>query len=217
MAVRLPDGTTIAIASSYGPTKTIEAITNADPAVATLGSSHAVLTGDVLEVTSGWPKLNGRIVKAGTVAGNDVPLLGINTSSTARYPIGAGTGSIREIASWQTISQIVESSSQGGDQQFVNYSFLDSDDEFQIPSTRTPQSLQFRIADDDTLPHYTILQEANEDRQPRALRATLPNGAVIFYNAYITLNETPTLTKGQIMTVQVTASLLALPTRYAAS
>jgi len=214
MSVRLPNGATLAIASTYGSVATLSALTNANPGVATLSASHGVSTGDIIEVTSGWAQLNNRIVKAGTVATNDVPLTGIDTTNTTTYPAGSGTGSVREITAWQQIVQVTDVSTQGGDQQFATYSFLESSDQFQIPTTRSPQSLQFSVGDDTSLPHYAVLKAANDDRLQRALRVSLPGGSVIYYNAYITLNETPTLTKDQIMTFSVTASLLARPVRY---
>ena len=214
MSVSLPDGSTLAIASTYGTGFTVSAITNANPGVATLSSSHGVATGDFFEITSGWPRLNNRIIKAGTVATNDVPLTGVNTSSTATYPAGAGTGTGREITGWQTITQVLDLTSSGGDQQFVNYSFLDSKDEFQIPSVRSPIQIQFRIADDTSAAHFVVLQAADDDRLQRAIRLTLPSGAIILYNAIVTVGQTPSMSKGQVMSIPVTASLQAIPTRY---
>ena len=83
MSVKLPNGTTFAIATAYGASKNMTAVTNADPGVATLEASHGITTGDFFEVTSGWSRLTNKIVKAGTVATNDVPLLGIDTSLTS--------------------------------------------------------------------------------------------------------------------------------------
>ena len=48
------------------------------------------------------------------------------------------------------------------------------------------------------------------------MKITLPSGAVLLYNAYISLNKTPSLTVNEIMAVEVTLSLLAEPVRYAA-
>ena len=48
----------------------------------------------------------------------------------------------------------------------------------------------------------------------RAVRVVLPNGAEILYNAYISLNKTPSLTVNEIMACEVTLSLLAEPVRY---
>lgn len=215
MAVRLPNGSLIAIASAYGTVRDMTALTNANPAVATLEASHGVATGEIIEVTSGWSKLNGRIVRAGTVATNDVPLTGINTTDTAKYPPGGGTGSVREISTWQQILQILEITSSGGDQGFTNYSFLEDDTERQIPTQKSPITLNIQIADDDSLAHFPILVAADEDRLPRAVRLTLPSSALIFYNGFVTFNTTPSLNKNEVMALQATLSLTAAPTRYA--
>ena len=47
------------------------------------------------------------------------------------------------------------------------------------------------------------------------LKATLPNGSIILYNGYVSLNQTPSFTKGQLMVVKATFSLQGLPIRYA--
>ncbi|MGH8430340.1 MAG: phage tail tube protein [Solimonas sp.] len=49
---------------------------------------------------------------------------------------------------------------------------------------------------------------------PRAVKVTLPDGSVILYNAYISLNKTPSLTVNELMACQVTLSLLAETVRY---
>ncbi len=214
MSVRLPNGATLAIVSTYGTSAVMSAVTNASPGHATLAGGHGITTGEYMEVTSGWPKLNGRIVKAGTVATNDVPLTGIDTTDVNKYPVAGGTGSVRGVTAFQTITQILDLATSGGAQQFATYEFLDSDDQFQIPTVRSPLSLLFHIADDTSLPHYALIAAASDDRQQRALLLTLPGGSIITYNAYVTLNTTPSLTKGNIMALEVTASLLALPVRY---
>lgn len=214
MAVRLPNGSLLEIASAYdGSSKTMSAVTNADPGVATL-SDGLLSAGDFVVVTSGWSKLNSRVVKLGTPSTDAYPLTGIDTTDTTKFPAGSGTGSVLRVSTWQQISQVLDLMTQGGNQQFATYELLESDDQFQIPTVRAPQSLQIHIADDTSLPHYAILAAADADRQPRALRVTLPGGSVIVYNAYITMNPTPSLTKGQVMALEVTASLLALPVRY---
>ena len=215
MAVSLPNGALVAIASGYGASKSMTALTNADPGVATLESSHGVATGDIIEVTSGWSRLTDKVLRAGTVATNDVPLEGYDTTSTSIYPSGAGTGSVREITGWTQLSQILTSSSSGGDQQFLEYQFLESDAKKRIPTFKNPSGISFSIADDPSLSGYQLVSDANDDRLARAVRITLPSGALIFYNAYISLNRTPSLTVNELMAVEVTLSLLNEPVRYA--
>ena len=215
MSVRVPNGSIVAIASGYGASKAMTALTNDDPGVATLESSHGVATGEYIEVTSGWARLSGKIVRAGTVATNSVPLEGIDTTLTSIYPAGGGTGTVREITGWTQLAQILTSSSEGGEQQFLTYQFLESDQEKRIPTTKSAAGLTFTVGDDPTLPGYILASEANDDRLPRAVRITLPDSSILLYNAYISLNKTPTLTVNELMAVQVTLSLLNEPVRYA--
>jgi len=214
MAFSVPNGALVAIASGYGAVKTMSVLTNANPGVATLEASHGVATGDIIEVTSGWLRLTDKVVRAGTVATNDVPLEGINTTSTATYPAGSGTGSVREITGWTQLSQILSSSSSGGEQQFVEFQPLEADQQRRLPTVKSASGLTLMVADDPSLAGYALALVANDDRQPRAVRITLPGGALIFYNAYITLNKTPTLTVNEIMACEVTLSLKNEPVRY---
>lgn len=214
MAISLPNGALVAIASGYGASKTMSAITNANPGVATLEASHGITTGDFFEVTSGWSRLTDKIVKAGTVSTNDVPLAGIDTSLTSIYPSGGGVGTVREITGWTQLSQILNSSSSGGEQQFLEYQLLEADAQKRIPTYKSAAGLTFSIADDPTLAGYILASTANDDRLPRAVKITLPSGSVILYNAYISLNKTPSLTVNEIMACEVTLSLLAEPVRY---
>jgi hypothetical protein len=214
MSVALPNGATIAIAASYGTTKQMTALTNATEGVATLEASHGIIVGDVFELTSGWSRLTDRIVRAKTVSTDDVTLEGVNTSDTTLYPAGTGTGSIREVLTWQQIQQVLDANTAGGEQQFTNYSFLEDAFERQIPTNRSPQSITLQIADDTTLPHYNVLATADDDRKKRAIRIVLPGGSVLYYNAYVSMNRTPSLTKNQVMALTVNLSLLSQPTRY---
>ncbi len=73
MAVTLTTGTLVAIASTYGSSVNMTAISNASEAVATLAGGHSVVVGDYLEVTSGWDRLDKRIVVRRTESKVQVP------------------------------------------------------------------------------------------------------------------------------------------------
>lgn len=217
MSVSLPNGALVAIAASYGAVKTMSALTNGNFPQATLEASHGIINGDIIEVTSGWSRLTDKVVRASSVGSptvNDIDLEGIDTSLTSVYPAGGGTGSVREILSWTQLSQILSSGSSGGDQAFLEYQFLEADAKKRIPTFKNPAGITFSIADDPLLAGYILASVANDDRLPRAVRVTLPSGAFIFYNAYISLNKTPSLTVNELMACEVTLSLLAEPVRY---
>ena len=216
MAVSLPNGSIVKLASGYGAAKSVTAISNAAEAVATLEASHGIVVGDFVEVTSGWSKLNNRIVRVSAVATNDVTLEGFNSTSTSRFPAGGGIGSVRKVSGWTQLAQILNSSSSGGEQQFATYQFLEDDDEKRIPTSKSAAGISFTVADDPDLPGYILAQEADEDRLPRAAQVLLSNGSILLYNAYVSLSTIPSLTVNEPMSTEATLSLLSSPVRYAA-
>ncbi len=214
MAVALPNGVTLALATTYGSAKTVSALTNANPSSAS-ATAHGFTDGDFVEITSGWTRLNNRIVRVDAPTTDAFSVEGIDTSSTTLYPVGTGSGSAREITAWTQISQILELSTSGGDMQFATYSFLESDAESQLPTQASAMSLTISIADDPTLAGYIALAAAAETRALTGLKATMPNGSVLLYNGYVSLNSTPSMTKGSVMACQATFSLQGKPVRYA--
>lgn len=215
MGYRLPNGSVLHIASGFEAVKNMTALSNADPAAATLESSHGVIAGDILQVTSGWGRIDGRVVKAGTVNVNDVELLGIDSTDTVRYSPGAGAGTVREINAWTQITQVLEVESTGGEQAFATFKFLEEDDQRQLPTSRSPVSMTLRVADDASLPWYAVVDAADESGVATPLRLTLKNGNKIYYNAIVSLQRTPSLTQDQVMAVTIALSLVGRITRYA--
>ncbi|MBV2160246.1 phage tail protein [Achromobacter denitrificans] len=215
MAVSLPNGVILSLATAYGLSKPITAITNANPGVAS-SAAHGLANGALVEVKSGWQKINERIVRVADAAAGAFSLEGMNTSSQIQFPPGTGIGSVREITAFTQITQILEVSTSGGEMQFATYSFLENDFESQVPTQASAQSMEITIADDPSLAGYKALQVAAELREPRALRITFPNGSMILYYGILSFNETPSMTKGEVMGVRATFSLQSRPVRYAA-
>jgi hypothetical protein len=214
MAVSVPNGALVAIASGYNPSVNVTDISNASPAVAT-AAGHSFKTGDYVEIVSGWSRLTNKIVRVGQVTTTTFELEGYDTTLTSIYPAGAGGGTARSVAGWTQLSQIISTSSSGGDQQFLEYQFLEADAQQRIPTFKNAAGLTLSVGDDPTQPGFILASTANDDRLPRAVRITLPSGAKILYNTYVSLNKTPSLTVNELMACQVTLSFLNEPVRYA--
>lgn len=214
MAITLAVGTQVAIASTYGAAFAMSAITNASEAVATLGVGHGTVVGDYIELTSGWDLLNGRIARAKAVATNDVTLELIDTSSTTRYPAGTGTGTVRRITAWTTLSQITAGISvSGGDQQFADITSLTDRTQKQIPTTRSPVQVTLPVYDDPSLSWYATVRTASETATSAAVRMTFPNTSKLVANAYWSLQQVPTI-EDSTLRATVNMSFVADPTRY---
>lgn len=214
MTVRVPNGSLWHIASGYGSAITVSALSNADPAVAT-ANSHGLSDGDIVEVTSGWSRLTNKIVRVDAQDSNSFQLEGIDTTNTTIYPAGSGVGSVREITGWTQLQQILGVNTAGGEQQFLDYQFLEDDAQKRIPTFKSPITLTLNIGDDPELAGYLLAEEANDDRLVRALRCTLPSGALLFYNGFVSVNKTPSMNVNELMQVPITVALQAEPVRYA--
>ena len=215
MAVSLPNGSTFSLGLSYGAPIVVTAISNAKPAVCS-ALAHGLQDGDLVEVTSSWSKLNNRIFRVSASVAGTFALEGTDTTKTSIFRPGGGRVTVREIETQEQITQVLENTSSGGEMGFTEVSFLEDDFSSQLPTQASAQSLALKIADDPALPGYIAVKAASESRTPRALIAALPSGSLILYNAIVSLNETPTFTKNEVMAVTATFSLKTPPVRYAA-
>jgi len=215
MAITLSTGTVAAIAKTYGAVVNMTALTNAAEAVSTLAAGHACAVGDYLEVSSGWGRLDKRIVRVKTVATNDVTFEGINTTSTTLYPASSGTGSIRRITAWDNLSQLKDFSASGGDQQFADITAIDDVVERKVPTIRSAVTLSMTVHDDPALAWYATVQAASDTATPAGLRLSFPNGTKLVANAYWSLQKTPNVAKNEALTAKIDASYAADPVRYA--
>ena len=214
MAITLATGTALSIASTYGASVTMSALTNASEAVATLAGGHSVIVGDFLEVTSGWDLLNNRIVRVKTVATNDITFEGINTTG-ANYPTGTGIGSIRRITAWTTISQVQSFDTSGGDLNFADITTITDKTQKQVPTTRSAQALSMTVFDDATLAGQIAVQAASDLSTPAAFRIVFANNSRMVINGYWSINSAPAVAVNAPLTNNITFSGLALATRYA--
>lgn len=215
MSITLSTGSIIAIAKTYGSSVNMTAITNASEAVATLAAGHGVSAGDYLEVTSGWGRLDKRIVRAKTVATNDVTLESIDTTSTTIYPAGQGTGTIRRITAWTNLSQIEDIQTSGGDLQYADITAIDDVVAKQIPTIRSPVTMTLTTFDDPSLTWYADVSAADTARTPYGMRLSAPNGSKLVANAYWGLQRVPQIGKNAALKTQIGLTYAAEPVRYA--
>jgi len=215
MSVSLPNGITWAIAATYASSLTVTAASNASECVLTV--TNTLVAGDFVEFTSGWSLANGRVFRVKSPSGTQITLEGFNTSSTSTFPAGSGTGSIRKIATWTQVSQMVNLTSSGGEAQYLNYSFLEDSYERTIPTTTSAQTLSFEIADDPSLAGQQAISAAAQSRAVTALKGVFPQSATsaILYNCIFSFDDTPSMNKNQLMTCKGGAALQGRPVRYA--
>ncbi len=215
MAIELAQGTTIAIASAYGAAKTMSAISNASEAVATLEASHGVLQNDIVEITSGWDRLNGRIARVKTVSTNDVTLELIDTSSTSNYPAGAGTGSVRKISTWTALTQLAGITADTPQIQYIDITTLANQTRQRIPGLDESPNMSIDVFYDPSLSWVAAVLAASDANALAAVRMITPGGRKIYANAYWKMSRFPQISIGDAIKNALSLTFNSIPSSYA--
>ena len=203
MAVTLANGSIVQIATKLVTEKKVTAISNEAEAVCT-ATAHGLQNGDYVALLSGWGVLNERVFRVTSV----------DTRDLNKFPAGSGAGSFQKVEAWQQVTQIMEVSSSGGEQQFVEFGFLEDDFERKLPTTQSAYSMTFKIADDPNLPGYKAAQAASDSGKLTPMRIILKNKSVVVYNGYVSMSPMPQLVRNEVMAVNMTYSLSGLFNRY---
>lgn len=213
MSYTLPNGSTVHIGSAYGSDLTVSAATNANPCVMT-STAHGLSNGDYVVATSGWTRTTDRVFRVANVTANTFELEGHDTSDTDVYTAGSGTGSVKKVTTWTQISQVLNITSQGGEQQYATYQPLEGDREVRIPTIKSGGGLDMEVGDDPTLAGFVAAMAANDDRVARAVRITAANSSKSLFYSYVSADKVPQMNVNQVMTARVSLSHLNEATRY---
>ena len=211
---QVPTGTTFFIASTFASPKTTTAVSNATEAVVT-SAAHGFANGDIVEITSGWGRINRRIFRIKGVATDTFTLEGQDTTNTTFFPTGSGAGSVRKVTNWTQITSVMNPQSQGGDPRTVTYRFIESDVDYSINDGFNATSYTLEMdADSIGSLGYAALKTLTEVQTDTCLRINTRNGAVIYQPCTVVLNEAVRMQDGQINRVKATFNGNNRVTRY---
>lgn len=214
---QVPTGTTVFVASVFASSLTVSAASNATECVLTMASTSGLANGDIVEVTSGWGRLNGRAFRVKSlVANTSITLEGADTTSTTFFPVGSGAGSVRKVTTWQQITQITGISSSGGDPVTVDYKYLESDVRYKINDGFNGSDYTLTLdADAIGTAGYTALKSLTDVQTNTILRVITRSGQINLIPGTVALNEAVAMNDGQINTVTAAMSANNRLTRYA--
>ena len=204
----LSNGTQVFVEGSRGEAVEVTAISNAARPVLTVADSSGIEVGNHLLFTaSSSALLADKHVRVTAVTGTSITVEGIDTSNTTKFPAGL-TGEVVKIISWLEVPCVQDVSTDGGEQQFVNFQCLSDDREQQIPTYKSAVTNTFTFAHEYTNPVYPVLRNYDESGQvvaiylyvPRAQEMRLQSGTIAF-------NDTPTIGVNEIETVSISVSI----------
>jgi len=195
-----PTGTIYSVATAFASAKTVSAISNAAEASVSC-TAHGYSVGDILQIFSGWGKLNRRAIRVKSATTDAFVAEGINTTNTEFYPSGSGVGTVRKATTFTTVNKILNQQNSGGEPKNIVVKFLESDSEESIFDGFSAVTESFDIdADEFGGTAYAALVALTEVQTDTLLKKTLKSGSMIFTPARIALNENVKMSDGSIMT-----------------
>lgn len=213
MAYYFPEGSSQQFSSTFASAKTVSAVTNANPAVAT-STAHSYATNDEILFTSGWEDATDTVYKIEVVDANSFKILGLDTSNTSFYPSGSGTGTAQKISGWTAIPQVLTISSSGGDARFTEVNPLAKRNGVKIPTGFNATSVTLTLAHDAGNANYQTMIGISRTLSKVAFKQVISGGAVTYGYGYMSASEMPKLNNNQVNTVDAALSVLGRSISY---
>ena len=213
MAYSLPEGSSQQFSNTLAAAKTITAITNANPAVATC-TGHGYTTGDEIKLSSGWEDANDSVYKIESVDANSFKILGLDSTNTSFFPAGSGGGSAQKLSAWTAIPQVLTISASGGDARFTDVNPLAKRNGIRIPTGFNATSVTLSLGFDATTPAYKTMVDISRSLSKVAFKQVLSGGSVQYGWGYLNVSEFPKLNNNQVNTVDAALTFLGRTMSY---
>lgn len=174
-------GVRVEIAATYGSDKTVSAVTQANPGVAT-STSHGMANDTVgyFYSVGGMAQLEKQACRVKNQATNTFELQGLNTSGYSAYT----SGLFKPVATWSTLAEATSYSLGGGASEKLDVTtLLDIVRKEEIGLLPVQSVTMNVIAQDTPSAAMTLLENAVQTQGVVVVRITLPNGAVRIFTA----------------------------------
>lgn len=213
MAYSLPEGSSQQFSNTLASAKTVTAITNANPAVATC-TGHGYTTGDEIMLSSGWEDATDSVYKIESVDSNSFKILGLDSTNTSFFPAGSGGGSAQKLSAWTAIPQVLTISASGGDARFTDVNPLAKRNGIRIPTGFNATSITLSLGFDATNASYKSMVGISRSLSKVAFKQVLSGGSTQYGWGYLTVSEFPKLNNNQVNTVDAALTFLGRTMSY---
>ncbi len=213
MAYKFPEGSAFYFSSTFAAAKTITALTNASPAVAT-STAHGYVDNDEVLLLSGWEDANESVFRVDQIDANSFGVLGLTATDTNFFPVGSGIGSAQKISGWTAIPQVLTIATSGGDPKFTTISPLAKRNAINVPVGFNPASITLTLGHDASNAQYQAMLALSRSLSKVAFKMVLSGGGTSYGYGYMAVSEFPALNSGQANTVTASFSLLGRSLSY---
>ena len=190
MAYYFPPGTKYFYSNTLASAKTVTAVTNASPAVAT-ATSHGYTDADPLLFNSGWPDADATVFEADQLTADTFSLLGLNATDTNVYASGSGGGTTQKVSTWVEIPQILSASTSGGGIKYGTISPLGSRQDTKQPIGFDAIGVDLKLGYDPNNATIQAMQALTRVFSKVALKMVLPGGGRVYGYGNIACSEFP--------------------------
>lgn len=214
MAYSFPEGSSFQFSTTFASAKTVTAITNASPAVAS-ATGHGYVDGDFVLMQSGWEDLTDTLVKVDQLTADTFSLLGVNATDTNFYPSGAGAGTAQLVSNFKAIPQVLTIATSGGDPRFTTIQPLAKRNAINVPTGFNAASITLTLGYDPSNATYQEMLDVSRTLSKVAFRMVLSGGIQTVGYGYMSVSEVPSLNSNQANQVTASFSLLGRALSYA--
>jgi len=190
MAYYFPPGTKYFYSNTLATAKTVSAVTNANPAVAT-STSHGFTDGDPLLFSSGWQDAANTVFEVDQLTVDTFSFLGLNATDTNIYASGSGVGSVQKVSTWVEIPQILTASTSGGGIKYGTISPLGSRQDTKQPIGFEAIGVDLKLGYDPANATIQAMQALTRVSGKVALKLVLPGGGRVYGYGNIACSEFP--------------------------
>lgn len=213
MALFFPEGSIQNFSQTFASAKTITALTNANPAVAT-SVAHGYATGDEILLTSGWEDATDTVYRITVLTADTFSIQGLDTTNTSFYPAGTGTGTAQKISGWTSIPQVLTISGSGGDARFTDVQLLSKRNAIRVPTGFNATSITLTLAHDAGNANYQTMLGISRNLSKVAFKQVISGGSVTYGYGYLSVSEMPTLNSNQVNQVNAAMTVLGRSISY---
>ena len=205
MAYHFPAGTKGFFSTALAAAKTVSAITNATPAVAT-STGHGYTDGDPIMLTSGWQDASDAVFEVDQLSADTFSLLGLNATDTNVYAAGTGAGTAKKVSDWVEIPQLLTITTNGGGIKYGTVDPIGSRQASKQPVGFEAIGIDMKLGYDPTNVTIQTLQGLTRSFSKCVFKLVLPGGGRVYGYGNIACSEVPEIGSKETP-LQITASI----------
>jgi hypothetical protein len=213
MSYYFPEGSSQQFSQTFAGAKSISALTNANPAVAT-SVAHGYTSGDEILLTSGWEDATASVFKITVLTADTFSILGLDSSNVSFFAAGTGIGTAQKISGWTSIPQVLSISASGGDARFTDVNLLSKRNSLKIPTGFNATSVTLSLAHDPAQAGYITMLGISRNLSTVAFKQVISGGALTYGYGYLSVSEMPKLNSNQVNTVDAALTILGRSISY---